>query len=81
MSKSNLTRRDFLKLSGYGLMGMLLPDLSSYFPQQDDFENLQARVIDRILWAYDEPDPESEARQTILARPDPPHYQHNHQRR
>jgi hypothetical protein len=55
MSKSKLTRRDFLKLSGYGLMGMLLPDLSSYFPQQDDFENLQARVIDRILWAYDEP--------------------------
>ena len=55
MSKSNLTRRDFLKLSGYGLVGILLPDLSSYFPQQDDFENLQARVIDRILWAYDEP--------------------------
>src|SRR5215207_4773067 len=55
MSKSNLTRRDFLKLSGYGLMAMLLPDLSSYFPQQDDFENLQARVIDRILWAHDEP--------------------------
>ena len=59
MSKSNLTRRDFLKLSGYGLMGMLLPDLSSYFPQQDDFENLQARVIDRILWAYDEPNPQA----------------------
>ena len=59
MSKVSLSRRDFLKLSGYGLMGIYLPDLSSHLPQQDDFENLQARVIDRVLWAYDEPNSKS----------------------
>jgi lipoprotein-anchoring transpeptidase ErfK/SrfK len=59
MSKVNLSRRDFLKLSSYGLMGMYLPDLASYLPAQDDFENLQARVIERMLWAYDEPNPKA----------------------
>jgi lipoprotein-anchoring transpeptidase ErfK/SrfK len=54
MSKSELSRRDFLKLGGYGLMGMALPNLSSFAP--DDFSNLQGRVIDRTLWSYDEPD-------------------------
>ena len=52
----NLSRRDFLKLSGYGLMGMLCPKLPMKFLQQDDFDNLQGRVIDRTLWEYDEPD-------------------------
>ena len=55
----NLSRRDFLKLSGYGLMGMLLPELPSYLPQQDDFSNLQGRVIDRTLWMYDAPSPKA----------------------
>ncbi len=59
MSKAVLSRRDFLKLSGYGLMGMLLPDLPFHFNQQDDFDNLQGRVIDRIVWAYDEPSPKA----------------------
>jgi lipoprotein-anchoring transpeptidase ErfK/SrfK len=55
MSKSILSRRDFLKLSGYGLMGLFLPEFSSHFPQQDDFSNLQGRIIDRTVWSYDEP--------------------------
>ncbi|HET9907794.1 MAG TPA: L,D-transpeptidase [Anaerolineales bacterium] len=56
MSRSSLSRRDFLKLSTYGLMGMYLPDLSPYL---NELENLQARIIDRILWAYDEPSPKA----------------------
>ncbi len=54
MSKAVFSRRDFLKLSGYGLMGMILPRLS-LSPQQDDFDNLQGRVTERILWSYDAP--------------------------
>ena len=56
MSKAVLSRRDFLKLSGFGLMGMVLPNLPLKFLQQDDFDNLQGRVIDRTIWEYDEPD-------------------------
>jgi len=56
MSKAVLSRRDFLKLSGYGLMGMLCPNLPMKFLQQDDFDSLQGRVIDRTIWEYDEPD-------------------------
>ena len=59
MSKKNISRRDFLKLSGYGLMGMLLPNLSTTLPLVDAFDGLQGRVIDRILWSYDEPDRKS----------------------
>ncbi|HET9914939.1 MAG TPA: L,D-transpeptidase [Anaerolineales bacterium] len=55
MSKPILSRRDFLKLSKYGLMAIFLPEFSSYFPQQDEFTNLQGRIIDRTVWAYDEP--------------------------
>jgi hypothetical protein len=55
MSKPTLSRRDFLKLTGYGLMGIFLPELSSYSPPRDEFTNLQGRIIDRTVWAYDEP--------------------------
>lgn len=58
MSKPTLSRRDFLKLSGYGLMGVFLPDLS-HFPLQDEFTNLQGRIIDQTVWAYDEPNPKA----------------------
>jgi lipoprotein-anchoring transpeptidase ErfK/SrfK len=54
MSRSELSRRDFLKLGGYGLMGMALPNLISF--ASDDFTNLQGRVTDRTLWSFDEPD-------------------------
>jgi lipoprotein-anchoring transpeptidase ErfK/SrfK len=59
MSKAVLSRRDFLKLSGYGLMGIFLPELPAHFPQEDDFANLQGRIIDRTVWTYDEPDPKA----------------------
>jgi lipoprotein-anchoring transpeptidase ErfK/SrfK len=55
MSKANLSRRDFLKLSSYGLMGIVLPEFSPVLPQQDDFANLQARIIDRTVWSFKEP--------------------------
>jgi len=55
MSRSNFSRRDFLKLSSYGLMGMLLPNISLNLPTQDGFANLQGRIIDRVLWSFDEP--------------------------
>jgi len=40
-------------------MGMILPKLSLNSPQQDAFDNLQGRVIDRILWSYEEPNKKS----------------------
>ena len=40
-------------------MGMYIADLPSYLSQEDGFENLQARIIDRILWSYDEPSPKA----------------------
>lgn len=36
-------------------MAIFLPKLSPYLPQQDEFTNLQGRIIDRTVWAYDEP--------------------------
>ncbi len=59
MSRSDLSRRDFLKLTGYGLMGMLLPNLSLNLPGQDEFSNLQGRVTDRVLWSHDAPNPKA----------------------
>ena len=59
MSKPSISRRDFLKLSGCGLIGLCLPELSLSLPQQDDFANLQARMIHRTVWAYDEPNANS----------------------
>ncbi len=55
MSKAVLSRRDFLKLSKYGLMGIFLPGLSAQFPQEDEFTNLQGRIIDRTVWTHDKP--------------------------
>jgi lipoprotein-anchoring transpeptidase ErfK/SrfK len=59
MSKAVFSRRDFLKLSSYGLMGIFLPDLSSHWPQQADFASLQGRIIDRTVWTFDEPHPKA----------------------
>ena len=39
-------------------MGMFLPNLS-LTPPTDIFDELQGRVIDRILWSYEEPDRKS----------------------
>lgn len=62
MSKPGLTRRDFLKLSGYGLLGVMLSDPPFVISGQDDFANLQGRVIDTILWSHEEPDKKSKRR-------------------
>jgi lipoprotein-anchoring transpeptidase ErfK/SrfK len=59
MGKSDLSRRDFLKLTGCGLMGMLLPDLSLNLPPQENYLNLQGRVTERVLWSYEAPNPKS----------------------
>jgi hypothetical protein len=60
MRRAYLSRRDFLKLSSYGLMGIALPHIS--LPQQDQFSNLQGRVIDRTIWSHEAPDPKSARR-------------------
>ena len=36
-------------------MGMVLPQFLPVLSQQDDFANLQARIIDRTVWSFDEP--------------------------
>lgn len=54
MSKTDFSRRDFLKLSGYGLLGMVLPQVPVSFAG-DDFDNLLGRVTERILWSHDAP--------------------------
>jgi len=40
-------------------MGMFLADLSSHLPQQDDFANLQGRILDRTVWTFDQPNSKS----------------------
>ena len=49
----NLSRRDFLKLSGLGLAGIFLPPFDFQF--DDPFDSLQGRVTSRIAWMYDRP--------------------------
>ena len=53
-----LSRRDFLKLSGYGMLGMMLPKVS-FEQQQDEFNAIQGRVIDNLIWSYEEPNKKS----------------------
>ena len=59
MSKAIFSRRDFLKVSSYGLLGALLPDFSAGFLLQDEFANLQGRIINRTVWSYEEPNANS----------------------
>ena len=53
MNSNTLSRRDFLKLSGLGLAGMLAPPLN--FILDDPFINQQGRVTTRTIWMYDRP--------------------------
>jgi L,D-transpeptidase catalytic domain len=55
MSRSNFSRRDFLKLTGYGLAGMFLTNRPLDLPQADAFDNIQGRVVERTIWSYDAP--------------------------
>lgn len=54
-----LSRRDFLKLAGYGMLGLSLPDFSRSNFSQTFYSDLQGRVIAKSLWMYDEPSPQS----------------------
>ncbi len=53
--KADFSRRDFLKLSGLGFLGLLLPSLplKSFF--QDAFDGQQGRVTSRLTWLLDKP--------------------------
>src|ERR1051326_790322 len=55
MSKTNFSRREFLQLTGLGLLGTFLPNSFQRHYQDDIFDNLQGRVLDRTLWSYDVP--------------------------
>jgi lipoprotein-anchoring transpeptidase ErfK/SrfK len=54
MKSKDLSRRDFLKLSGLGLAGLLAPPLNLRF-NQSTLVQQQGRVTSRIVWMYDKP--------------------------
>lgn len=49
----NLSRRDFLKLSGVGIASLLVPPLR--FDSADPFDSQQGRVTIRTVWMYSQP--------------------------
>lgn len=53
MKSDKLSRRDFLKLSGLGLAGLLAPPLNFNF--EDPFAAQQGRVVMRTAWMLDRP--------------------------
>ena len=50
---NTLSRRDFLKLSGFGLAGLLAPPLN--FLLNDPFTAQQGRITTRMVWMFDRP--------------------------
>lgn len=60
LPSQKFSRRDFLKLSGYGLLGLLAPDFSWPGLTQGFDQNLQGRVTSNTLWLYGEPSYQSE---------------------
>jgi hypothetical protein len=57
---SGLSRRDFLKLSGLGLLGLLIPGrplsfFSDLTTASEPEPALQGRIATGVLWAYDTP--------------------------
>ena len=40
-------------------MGIMLPELSFDIPRQDEFKDLQARIINRTVWSFEEPNANS----------------------
>ena len=57
---SALSRRDFLKLAGYGILGLSLPDFSQSTISQTFDIDLQGRVTEKSLWMYAEPSAKSD---------------------
>ena len=53
MNNNDLSRRDFLKLSGLGLTGLFIPPLNFQF--DNPFVSQQGRVTTRMIWMYDRP--------------------------
>lgn len=53
----NLSRRDFLKLSGLGLAGLMAPPLD--FDSDDPFDLQQGRVTVRTVWMHETPSVDS----------------------
>jgi len=53
MKSNELSRRDFLKLSGLGLAGLFAPPLNLYI--NDPFATQQGRVTSRTVWMYAQP--------------------------
>ncbi|GAB4428272.1 MAG: hypothetical protein Kow002_17160 [Anaerolineales bacterium] len=57
---SALSRRDFLKLTGYGMLSLLLPDMPLLAAQPQAYlKDQQGRVTDDLLWTYSQPSFES----------------------
>lgn len=52
---NSFSRRDFLKLSGLGLAGLLAPPLNFHFDKDDPFDAQQGRVTTRMVWMYNRP--------------------------
>ena len=56
---SALSRRDFLKLAGYGALGLALPDFPQSLFQKTFDADLQGRITEKSLWMYEEPSAKS----------------------
>ena len=57
-SSDMLSRRDFLKLAGCGMLGLALPRLSAF--TQIAETSLQGRITDDTLWSHLEPSQNAE---------------------
>ena len=57
---SAFSRRDFLKLAGYSLLGFSFPEFSFPFSNQSFADGLQGRITEKSLWMYAEPTAESQ---------------------
>ena len=55
MPIGTFSRRDFLKLTGYGMLGLLLPDFPRLLSLPTFDSDLQGRITDKFLWSYDAP--------------------------